>query len=138
MLADIRAVLPQLREMLTARWPNITGVEIVNRRITRRRNPYDPTQVLANAVLCIAVYFCTRPVTRPVQILLEEAARAVGKKVGDSVGDDIVEMKEGIKSWIFAHAPSALKPTPIRKRLPQLVGSRRAKKKVSRKRPRRN
>jgi len=137
-LADIRAALPQLGEILTARWPNITGVEIINRRITRRRNPHDPTQVLANAVLCIAVYFCTRPVTRPVQIFLEEAARAVAKKVGDSVGDDIVEIKEGIKIWIMAHAPSALKPTPIRKRLPQVAISRRAKKKVLRKRPHRN
>jgi hypothetical protein len=131
-LADIRAALPRLREELMARWPAITAVEIENRRITRRRNPHDPREILANAVLGIQIYLYTRPA----QIFLEDVARAAGKKVGDAGGDRMVEIMEYVGSWIkrMVHTLPAESPGSPRKRLRQGAASSKKSKKKGRSR----
>jgi len=95
-LADLRTALPRLRKALMIRWPVINAVEIENRRITRRRNPYDPTQIYSDAVLGIAIYIFSRPA----RIFLDEVARGAGKKVGPAVGEEIVAIIKYVRRWI--------------------------------------
>jgi hypothetical protein len=95
-LADLRAALPGLRKSLISRWPFINAVEMENRPITRRRNPYDPTQVIADAVYGIAIYIYTRPL----RIFLDEVARGAGKKVGPELGNQVIAIMRYVQRWI--------------------------------------
>jgi hypothetical protein len=85
-MAEIRAALPQFKAALMARWPIITGIQIENRRITRRQNPFDPAQAAMDATIGIVIVF------------FFEAAKAAGKKVGEATGDQIVEIIEAVKA----------------------------------------
>jgi hypothetical protein len=95
-LADVRTALPRLRKTLMTRWPSINAVEIENRRITRRRNPHDPTQVFRDAVFGIAIYLWSRPA----RIFLDEVAREAGKKVGPEVGRQAVAAMKYVERWV--------------------------------------
>jgi len=95
-LADVRTALPQLRKTLMTRWPLVNAVEIENRRITRRHNPHDPTQVYRDAVFGIAIYISSRPV----RIFLEEVARGAGKKIGPEVGRQAVAAMRYVQRWV--------------------------------------
>lgn len=130
-LADIRAALPQLRKSLMARWPAINAVEIENRRITRRRNPHDHTQVFANAILGIQIYIFSRPA----RIFLEETAREAAKEVGPVIGRQIVEMMEHVKKWLKRLAHGAPKKQPLlRKRIRPALPKKVKKQRKSRQR----
>ena len=95
-LADVRSALPRLRKTLMTRWPSINAVEIENRRITRRRNPHDPTQVVRDAALGIAIYIWSRPA----RIFLDEVARGAGKKAGPEVGRQAVAAMKYVERWL--------------------------------------
>ncbi len=115
-LADVRTALPRLRKTLMTRWPSINAVEIENRRITRRRNPHDPTQVFRDAVFGIAIYLWSRPA----RIFLDEVAREAGKKVGPEVGRQAVAAMKYVQRWIkrMSDRVSGQKAKPTPKGLP--------------------
>ena len=111
-LADVRTALPRLRKTLMTRWPSINAVEIENRRITRRRNPHDPTQVFRDAVFGIAIYIWSRPA----RIFLDEVAREAGKKVGPEIGRQAVAAMKYVQRWVKKMGDrvsrQSRKPTP--------------------------
>ena len=125
-MAEIRAALPQFRAALMARWPIVTGIQIENRRITRRQNPFNPAQAAMDATIGIVIVF------------FFEAAKAAGKKAGDATGNQIVEIIEAVKGWIQerAYTTPTRRPKATRKRLVQPASSRKVKKKA--RRPSRN
>jgi hypothetical protein len=54
-LSDLRRSLPQLREDLRLRWP-VESVHLEERR-PRRKNPFDPSQVVEAACIGLVVLF---------------------------------------------------------------------------------
>ena len=122
-LADVRTALPRLRKTLMTRWPSINAVEIENRRITRRRNPHDPTQVFRDAVFGIAIYLWSRPA----RIFLDEVAREAGKKVGPEVGRQAVAAMKYVERWVNRMSDRAAGWN--RKSRPKTLPTRKQKKK---------
>ncbi len=128
-LADVRTALPRLRKTLMTRWPSINAVEIENRRITRRRNPHDPTQVFRDAVFGIAIYIWSRPA----RIFLDEVAREAGKKVGPEVGRQAAAAMRYVQRWVNQLGDRAFPRN--RKPTPRTLTTRKLKKKASRNNP---
>jgi len=128
-LADVRTALPRLRKTLMTRWPSINAVEIENRRITRRRNPHDPTQVFRDAVFGIAIYIWSRPA----RIFLDEVAREAGKKVGPEVGRQAVAAMKYVQRWVNQMGDRAFAQN--RKPTPRTLTTRKLKKRASRNNP---
>ena len=128
-LADIRAALPRLRKTLMTRWPLIKAVEIENRRIIRRRNPHDPTQIFRDAAFGIAIYIWSRPA----RIFLDEVAREAGKRVGPEVGRQAVAATKYEERW--AKRMSDRVAGRSRKPRPKALPAGKLKKKASRNNP---
>jgi hypothetical protein len=82
-LSDLRRSLPQLRDDLRLRWP-VESVRLEERR-PRRKNPFDPLQVVEAACIGLVVVFSSAML------------KAAGTKVGDAIGDGV---KPFVTRWI--------------------------------------
>jgi len=82
-LSDLRRSLPQLREELRGRWP-VETVHLEERR-PRRKNPFDPLQVVEAACIGLVVVFSSA------------VLKAAGTKIGEGVGDGI---KPFVTKWL--------------------------------------
>ena len=82
-LSDLRRSLPQLREELCRRWP-VESVHLEERR-PRRKNPFDPLQVVEAACIGVVVVFSSA------------VLKAAGTKVGEGIGDGI---KPFVTKWL--------------------------------------
>ena len=122
-LDDVRTALPRLRKTLMSRWPSINAIELENRRITRRRNPHDPTQLFRDAVFGIAIYIWSRPA----RIFLDEVAREAGKKVGPEVGKQAVAAVKYVQRWVKQMGDRAVGQN--RKSTPKILTTGKLKKK---------
>ena len=101
-LSDLRRSLPQLREELRRRWP----VEIVDleERRPRRKNPFDPLQVVEAACIGLVVVFSSA------------VLKAAGTKVGEGIGDGV---KPFVTRWLkkqFTRSSNRLGPKRKNKR----------------------
>jgi hypothetical protein len=83
-LADLRRCLPSLQKELKKKWP-VKHVEIQEKR-PRRKNPYDPSQIVAPVAIGLAITFSYA------------AAKAAGTKVGDGLGEEITER---VRKWLL-------------------------------------
>jgi len=72
-LSELRRSLPQLREELCRRWP-VDSVHLEERR-RRRKNPFEPSQVIPAACIGLVVMFGSA------------VLKAAGTKIGEGVGD---------------------------------------------------
>jgi hypothetical protein len=82
-LSDLRRSLPQLREELCRRWP-VDSVHLEERR-PRRKNPFDPSQVIPAACIGLVVIFSSA------------VLKAAGTKIGEGIGDGI---KPFVTRWV--------------------------------------
>ncbi len=82
-LSDLRRSLPQLREELCRRWP-VETVHLEERR-PRRKNPFDPLQVVEAACIGLVVVFSSA------------VLKAAGTKVGEGIGDGV---KPFVTKWL--------------------------------------
>jgi hypothetical protein len=82
-IAKVRRNLPQLKKDLRKKWA-VENVQIGN-RIPRRRNPYDPSQVVEAACLGLLISIAL------------PAGRAASRKLGEAVGDEIAKH---VRRWI--------------------------------------
>jgi hypothetical protein len=82
-LSDLRRSLPQLQEDLRLEWP-VESVHLEERR-PRRKNPFDPVQVVEAACIGLVVVFSSA------------VLKAAGAKVGEGIGDGI---KPFITKWL--------------------------------------
>lgn len=74
-VSDVRRSLPQLQEDLRRRWP-VESVYLEERR-PRRKNPFDPLQVVEAACIGLVVVFSSA------------VLKAAGTKVGEGIGDGV-------------------------------------------------
>ena len=94
-LSELRRSLPQLRDELCRRWP-VDSVHIEERR-PRRKNPFDPLQLVEAACIGLVVVFSSA------------VLKAAGTKVGEGIGDGV---KPFVTRWLkkqFAKADKRLK-----------------------------
>lgn len=82
-LSDLRRSLPELREALRPRWP-VETVHLEERR-PRRKNPFDPLQVVEAACIGLVVVFSSA------------VLKAAGTRVGEGIGDGV---KPFVTRWL--------------------------------------
>jgi len=82
-LSELRRSLPQLREELCRRWP-VDSVHLEERR-RRRKNPFEPSQVIPAACIGLVVIFSSA------------VLKAAGTKIGEGIGDAI---KPFVTRWV--------------------------------------
>ena len=94
-LSSLRRSLPQLREELRLRWP-VESVHVEERR-ARRKNPFDPLQVVPAACIGLVIIFSSA------------VLKAAGKKIGEGIGDGI---KPFVTRWLKNHFAKSDKRLP--------------------------
>jgi hypothetical protein len=87
-LAELRRKLPKLKTDLLRKWP-VESVSLEARN-SRRRNPYNPSELVVPACVGIVVYYVIKPAVK-------SASTRIGEKVGDAIGEELAAY---VRRWL--------------------------------------